>query len=170
MRAATSRAPWLLATIAAIGLALSASAGSAQPAVQAQGEPPAPYQGPLVDAHAHLEASTPVSADLLLALYDAVGVRGAWLFGVPWSTATSAGERFPDRVVPFLAEGYADTLGPASSYRNPDGLDELFRGGYVRGLGEMILRHSPFQVSEAVGGGAWPVVHVAGDDPALPGP
>jgi hypothetical protein len=152
-----------------LALALVGATLPERPAVQAQGDAPTPYTGSLVDTHAHLEASTPVSADLLLSLYDTVGVRGAWLFGVPWSIATSAWERYPDRVVPFLAEGYADTLGPNSSYRNPDGLEELFRGGYVRGLGEMILRHSPFRLSESVGGGAWPAVNVAADDPALRG-
>jgi hypothetical protein len=164
---AAPRAPRLLAPAVALGVAVLLAALPGRPAAEAQGEPPPAYSGPLVDSHAHLEASTPVSPDLLMALYDAVGVRGAWLFGVPWSTATDAWERFPERVVPFLAEGYAVTLGPASSYRNPDGLDELLRGGYVRGLGEMILRHSPFRLSEAVGGGVWPAVNVAADDPAL---
>src|SRR5436190_22988618 len=144
-----------LASAVAGGLALLVAALPARPALEAQTVPPTPYQGPLVDAHAHLEASTLVSADLLLSLYDAAGVRGVWLFGAPWSIATSAWERYPDRVVPFLAEGYADTLGPASSYRNPDGLDALLLGGYVLGLGELILRHSPFRLSEGVGGGAW---------------
>jgi hypothetical protein len=159
----------LLALMLAAGVAVAAAALPARPAAHAQGQAPAPYAGPLVDTHAHLDASTPVSADLLMSLYDAVGVRGAWVFGVPWSVATSAWERYPDRVAPFLAEGYADTLGPASSYRTPDGLDELFRGGYVRGLGEMILRHSPFRLSASVGGGAWPATNVAADDPALLG-
>jgi hypothetical protein len=169
MRGAVSRTQRLLAALATAGLALLVAATPAQPAAQAPSESATPYQGPIVDTHAHLEASTPVSVDLLLALYDAVGVRGAWVFGVPWSTATSAWERFPERIVPFLAEGYADALGPASSYRNPDGLDELLRGGYVRGLGEMILRHSPFRLSAGVGGGAWPAVNVAADDPTLLG-
>jgi hypothetical protein len=168
MRGFSGHRPWTLG--AAVAVALAALLGTAAPrqvAVQAQGEPSVPYAGRLVDTHAHLEASTPVSADLLLSLYDAVGVRGAWLFGVPWSVATNAWERYPDRVVPFLAEGYADALGPDSSYRNPDGLDELFRGGYVRGLGEMILRHSAFRLGDSVGGGAWPAMNVAADDPAL---
>jgi hypothetical protein len=163
------RGAQLLAVTLAAGLALLAAALPARPAVQAQAQPAVPYTGPLVDTHAHLESSTPVSADLLMSLYDATGVRGAWLFGVPWSLATSAWERYPDRVVPFLAEGYADTLGQGSSYRSPDGLDDLLRGGYVRGLGEMILRHSPFRLSESVGGGAWPATNVAADDPALRG-
>ncbi len=167
MRASPPRAARLLAGLLAVGLAALLPAAPAPRNAGALEPPAAPYAGPLVDAHAHLDAATPVSADLLLALYDAVGVRGAWLFGAPWSAATDAWQRFPDRVVPFLAEGYADTLGPASSYRNPDGLDELLRGGYVRGLGEMILRHAPFRLSEAVGGGAWPAVNVAADDPAL---
>jgi len=159
----------LLGVATAGAVALLVGALPVRPAVHAQSDTPGPYAGPLVDAHAHLEASTPVSVDLLLALYDAVDVRGAWLFGVPWSVATNAWERFSDRVVPFLAEGYADTLGPASSYRNPEGLDELLRGGYVRGLGEMILRHAAFRLGENVGGGAWPRVDVAADDPALAG-
>ncbi|HEY7066291.1 MAG TPA: amidohydrolase family protein [Chloroflexota bacterium] len=157
----------LLLAGACAALALLLTLRPEQPAAGAQEPASQPYQGPLVDSHAHLDASTPVSADLLLSLYDAVGVRGAWLFGAPWSQATDAWQRYPDRVVPFLAEPYAETLGPASSYRNPDGLDELFRGGYIRGLGEMILRHSAFRLGESVGGGAWPAVDVPADDSSL---
>src|SRR3954447_16709393 len=100
-------APRRLVAAVALGAALLLASLPTRPAAQAQNEPPPAYAGPLVDTHAHLEAATPVSPDLLMALYDTVGVRGAWTFGVPWSTATSAWERFPDRVVPFLAEGYA---------------------------------------------------------------
>jgi hypothetical protein len=132
--------------------------------VRAQG---AAYQGPLVDSHAHLDRAVGVPSDSLLALYDANGVRGGWVFGVPWQEATEAWQRYPDRVVPFLAEGYADTLGAGSSYRNPAGLDDLLAGGYVRGLGEVILRHSPFRLSARVGGGEWPATNVPADHPDL---
>jgi hypothetical protein len=128
--------------------------------VRAQG---ASYRGPIVDSHAHLDADNGVQPDVLMALHDANGVRGAWVFGYPWQRATEAWERFPDRVVPFLAEGYTATLDAASSYRNAGGLDDLLAGGYVRGLGEVILRHSPFSLSAAVGGGAWPATSVAAD-------
>ena len=134
------------------------------PVVEAQSEP---YRGPLVDAHAHLDAESGVDADTLMALYDQVGVRGAWVFGLPWQVATTAWERHPHRVVPFLSEAYTETLSPHASYRNPAGLQELLGGGYVRGLGEVILRHSSFRLIASVGGGAWPATEVPADHPDL---
>jgi hypothetical protein len=147
-----------LALLAALGLPGYTAPGSAQEQA---------YGGPLVDTHAHLEAQTGVTADLLMGLYDQVGIRGAWVFGLPWSEATSAWERYPTRVVPFLAEGYGDALGPGSTYRNPAGLADLLAGGYVRGLGEVILRHSAFQLGPSGGGYAAPGTSVPADDPAL---
>jgi hypothetical protein len=120
-----------------------------------------------VDAHAHLEVESGVSADTLMALYDQVGVRGAWVFGLPWQRATDAWERYPDRVVPFLAEGYTQTLHPQASYSNLAGLEELLAGGYVRGLGEVILRHSAFRLGTCGVAYAAPATGVPADHPAL---
>src|SRR4051794_14870377 len=84
------------------------------------------FTGPLVDAHAHLkEGVGPVPAGLL-ALHDRVGVQGAFLFGEPWPTATAVRDLAPGRIVPFLAEGYANALHPDSSYVHPDGLEQVF--------------------------------------------
>jgi Tat protein secretion system quality control protein TatD with DNase activity len=124
----------------------------------------APYRGPLVDTHLHLEAESGVDINTVIALYDAVGVRGGWAMGVPWQRATDAWERYPTRIVPFLAEGYTATLHPDATYRNPAGLEELLAGGYVRGLGEVILRHSAFRLA---GGYSAPATHVPADHPAL---
>jgi predicted TIM-barrel fold metal-dependent hydrolase len=81
--------------------------------------------------------------------------------------ATRAWEVYPQRVVPFLAEGYTETLHPNASYRNPAGLEELLAGGFVRGLGEVILRHSAFRLGPSGGGYAAPATNVPADHPAL---
>ena len=83
-----------------------------------------------MDAHCHLTEGGP-AVDDLLSLYDAAGVRGGLLFGEPWPLATAARDRAPDRIVPFLAEGYADALHPDSSYANTAGLEQLLAGGFV---------------------------------------
>ena len=126
-----------------------------------------PYDGPLVDVHAHLKASDSVGAETLIALYDAAGVRGAILFGEPWQVASDARGRYPDRIVPFLAEGYANALHPDSSYTRPEGLDQLFAAGVVRGLGEVICRHSPFRLGASGGNYAAPANDVPADHPTL---
>src|SRR5918997_6581693 len=83
LRASRRRA---LGTVARLVGALAATALVRARAAEAAG----PYDGPLVDAHAHLKASDGVSADTLMALYDAAGVRGAILFGEPWQVASEA--------------------------------------------------------------------------------
>src|SRR5205085_1193371 len=97
--------------VAAMGLVRSRAARAAEP-----------YDGPLVDAHTHLKLDTGPPIDELIALYDGAGVRGVMLFGEPWQVATEARDRYPGRVVPFLAEGYADAVHPDSSYVHPEGL------------------------------------------------
>lgn len=125
------------------------------------------YDGPLVDAHSHLHPDYKVSVDELIGLYDGAGVRGVHLFGQPWSIATEAQTRYPTRVVPYLAEGYSNAIHPHSSYVNPAGLEQLLSGGFVRGLGEIILRHSSFQLGAAGGYASAPANHVPADHPAL---
>src|SRR5215212_10391354 len=85
-----------------------------------------PYAGPLVDAHAHLKDGIGTDPAGLLALHDRIGVQGALLFGEPWWVATAARDLAPGRIVPMLAEGYANALHPDSSYVHPAGLDQLF--------------------------------------------
>ncbi|MDP8922858.1 MAG: amidohydrolase, partial [Chloroflexota bacterium] len=126
-----------------------------------------PYDGQLVDAHAHLKAFGGVDADALIALYDGAGVRGAILFGEPWQVASDARGRYPDRIVPFLAEGYANALHPDSSYTRPDGLHQLFSANVVRGLGEVICRHSPYRLGAAGGYAAAPANNIPADHPVL---
>jgi hypothetical protein len=126
-----------------------------------------PYVGTFVDAHAHLKSGLGPAIDDLIALYDGAGVTGALLFGEPWSVATDARDRYPGRIIPILAEGYADALHPDSSYVNPSGLEQLLAGGFVRGLGEVIARHSPFQLGAAGGFYAAPANNVPADHPAL---
>src|SRR5262249_40295436 len=104
------------------------------------------YDGPFVDAHSHLRWDAGVAIDDLIGLYDAASVQGGLLFGQPWSIATDARERSPRRVSPFLAEGYANAVHPDSSYTHVDGLELLLGGGYVQGLGEVICRHSAYQL------------------------
>ena len=122
------------------------------------------YAGPIVDTHAHLEAESGVGIDTFMALYDQTGVKGGWMMGVPWMLATEAWERYPDRVVPFLAEEYTETVGPQSVYRNHAALSDLLGGGYGRGLGEMILRHSAFSLAGGYSAGA---TNVPADHPSL---
>lgn len=144
---------------AGVVLRFEAPAVAAQPSAQ---QPP--YSGPLVDTHAHLEAESGVTIDTYMALYDQVGVKGGWMMGVPWMLATDAWERYPDRVVPFLAEEYTETVAPQSVYVHHAALEDLLAGGYGRGLGEMILRHAPFQLAGGYSAGA---THVPADHPAL---
>ena len=120
-----------------------------------------------MDAHSHLRPGVGAGIDELIGLYDGAGVRGAILFGEPWQVASDARGRFPDRIVPFLAEGYANALHPDSSYTRPEGLDQLFTAGVVRGLGEVICRHSPFRLGASGGYYAAPANHVPADHPTL---
>lgn len=126
-----------------------------------------PYDGPFVDAHSHLKDGYSPSIDELIGLYDRTGVRGVLLFGEPWPIATDARDRYPDRVVPFLAEGYANAVHPHSSYVNPEGLAQLIGANAVRGLREVILRHSPYQLGAVGGYASAPANNVPADHPAL---
>ena len=148
--------------LATAGAAVAAALVRARAAAAA-----GPYDGPLVDAHSHLKAGVGVGVDELIGLYDGSGVRGVLLFGEPWPVATDARDKYPTRVVPFLAEGYANALHPHSSYVNPVGLDQLLGGAFVRGLGEVILRHSPYRLGAAGGYASAPANNVPADHPAL---
>jgi hypothetical protein len=126
-----------------------------------------PYAGSLVDAHAHLKEGIGPDPAGLLALHDQIGVQGALLFGEPWLVATAARDLAPGRIVPLLAEGYANALHPDSSYVHPDGLEQVFSAGVVRGLGEVICRHSAFQLGAAGGFYRAPANDVPADHPTL---
>ena len=86
--------------------ALAASALVRARAAEAAG----PYVGPVVDAHAHLKEGFGPDPAGLLALHDRVGIQGALLFGEPWPIATATRDLAPGRIVPFLAEGYANAI------------------------------------------------------------
>jgi hypothetical protein len=170
------RGALLLAALGAVPMATPAWGGAFSPdwwrGAAAPASPVAraasrDYSGPLVDAHAHLEGDSGVSAEGLLGLYDETGVRAAWLFGSPWSVAAEAARRYPARFVPFLAEGYTATLAEGSAYRDAGRLEALLGDGTVRGLGEIILRHSAFRLGPAGGGYAAPAVDVPADHPVL---
>jgi predicted TIM-barrel fold metal-dependent hydrolase len=150
------RAFGLLAVLAASALARARAAEAA-----------GPYAGPLVDAHAHLKDGIGPDPAGLLALHDRIGVQGALLFGEPWSLATDARDLAPGRIVPILAEGYANALHPDASYMHPDGLAGLFAANVVRGLGEIICRHSAFQLGASGGYYRAPANDVPADHPAL---
>ena len=147
----------------ALATALAATGLVRARAVEAFG----PYDGPLVDAHAHLRPTSGASIEDLVALQDSAGLRGMHLFGEPWPLATEARDRYPDRFVPYLAEGYANAVHPDSSYVNPHGLEQLLAGSFVRGLGEVICRHSAFQLGPSGGYYAAPANNVPADHPAL---
>ncbi len=125
------------------------------------------YDGPFVDAHSHLKWDVGSDIQQLIGFYDGAGVRGVLLFGDPWTIATEARDRYPDRVAPFLAESYANALHPDSSYVHPDGLEQLLRGRFVVGLGEIICRHSAYQLGAAGGFVGAPANNVPMDHPAL---
>src|SRR5215212_3534079 len=142
---------------------LAASALARTRAAEAAG----PYAGPLVDAHAHLKDGIGPDVAGLLALHDLVGIQGALLFGDPWPTATAARDLAPGRIVPFLAEGYANALHPDSSYVHPEGLEQVFAAQVVLGLGEVICRHSAFQLGASGGFYRSPANDVPADHPTL---
>jgi Amidohydrolase len=125
------------------------------------------YDGAFVDAHAHLNWDAGVGLDQLIALYDATGVQGALLFSYPWQLVADRRANYPGRVVPFLAEAYANALHPDSSYMHPDGLQQLLSAGVVAGLGEVICRHSAFQLGASGGYYAEPTNNVPADHPSL---
>ena len=143
--------------------ALAASALVRARAAEAAG----PYDGPIVDAHAHLTEGFGPDPAGLLALHDRVGIQGALLFGEPWPIATAARDLAPGRIVPLLAEGYANALHRDSSYVNPAGLEHLLAANVVRGLGEIICRHSPYRLGAANGFASAPANDVPADHPAL---
>ena len=95
----------------------------------------------------------------LLALHDRAGIQGALLFGEPWPIATATRDLAPGRIVPFLAEGYANALHRDSSYMNAAGLEQLFAANVVRGLGEIICRDSPYRLGVAGGLASAPANH-----------
>ncbi|MFN0073917.1 MAG: amidohydrolase family protein [Chloroflexota bacterium] len=144
-----------------------ASVAAALTAGRANAQGSGSYDGPLVDAHTHFKAGLAPTIHELMALYDQVGIKGVLLFGEPWTEATRARDAFPTRVVPFLAEGYANAIHPDSSYVHPAGLSGLLDANVVRGLGEVILRHSPYQLGALHGYAAAPANHVPADDPRL---
>jgi hypothetical protein len=145
---------------------LTALAVSALARVRAA-EAAGPYAGPFVDAHAHLKDGFGPGPAGLLGLHDRVGVQGALLFGDPWPIATATRDLAPARIVPLLAEGYANALHPDSSYVHPAGLEQLFAANVVRGLGEVICRHSPYQLGASGGFAGAPANNVPADHPAL---
>jgi predicted TIM-barrel fold metal-dependent hydrolase len=149
----------------AIGTAVAAVATAlvGARAVRAAG----PYEGPLVDAHSHLKGGIGPTADELIRLYDGAGVRGVLLFGEPWPVATATRDLAPGRIVPLLAEGYANALHRDSSYVNAAGLEQVFAANVVRGLGEIICRHSPYRLGAAGGFASAPANDVPADHPAL---
>jgi hypothetical protein len=70
------------------------------------------YDGPFVDSHAHVNWDAGVNIDQLMALYHAARVHAALLFVYPWQLAADGRDRSRGRVVPFLAEGYANAMHP----------------------------------------------------------
>jgi hypothetical protein len=146
----------LLAVVAASALVRARAADAA-----------GPYAGPLVDAHAHLKDGIGPDPAGLLALHDRIGVQGALLFGEPWLVAAVARDLAPGRIVPLLAEGYANALHPDSSYTHPEGLEQVFSANVVRGLGEVICRHSAFQLGASGGFYQAPANDVPADHPTL---
>jgi hypothetical protein len=146
-----------------LAMTMGAAVASHQSTARADG----PYPGALIDAHTHFKEGIAPAADELMGLYDTVGIDAALLFGEPWMLAADARNRFPHRVVPFLAEGYATALHPDSSYMQPEDLELLLRGRYVQGLGEMILRHDPFSLGALHGYAAQPANNVPADHPSL---
>src|SRR5262245_16677186 len=107
--------------VLALLAALTASTLARARAAEAAG----PYDGPIVDAHGHLKQGFGPDPTGLLALHDRTGIQGALLFGDPWPIATAMRDLAPGRIVPFLAEGYANALHRDSSYVNPAGLEQL---------------------------------------------
>lgn len=149
----------LLALLAALTASTLARARAAEAA--------GPYAGPVVDAHGHLKEGFGPDPSALLALHDRAGIQGALLFGEPWSIATATRDLAPGRIVPLLAEGYANALHRDSSYVNAAGLEQLFAANVVRGLGEVICRHSPYQLGAAGGFASAPANDVPADHPSL---
>jgi hypothetical protein len=146
---------------------IAAAAGSVLADRQAHARAAGPYDGPFVDAHTHFKQDLAPPILELMDLYDRAGIKGVLLFGEPWPLATDARDAYPNRVVPFLAENYSSALHPDSSYVNPSGLNELLTARVVRGLGEVILRHSPYQLGALHGYASAPPNNVPADDPRL---
>jgi hypothetical protein len=85
------------------------------------------YDGPFVDAHAHLRWDAGASINELIGLHDRARVQGAISFGEPWPLGADARDRYPGRAVPLLAERYANAVHRDASYAHPDGLEQLHR-------------------------------------------
>jgi hypothetical protein len=136
-------------------------------AVARAAEAGGPYAGRFVDAHLHMYEQAGLSAEAVVQTMDAAGVDAGHLFGEPWWIGSDAAGRFPNRLVPYLGEGYATALHPDSSYMNPAGLNQLLGGRVVRGLGEVICRHSPFQLGASGNYVGRPVNNVPADEPRL---
>jgi hypothetical protein len=146
--------------------AIAAALGSGFPVSGARAQS-ARYGGRLIDAHSHLNWDSFSDAEALLRISAEAGVDGVWIFSVPWTLAADAASAHSGRVVPFLAEGYLHTLANHSSYLNLVGLEQVLSAGAVRGLGEIILRHSAFALGPDGGGAQAPATHVPATDPRL---
>lgn len=146
---------------------MALTVGAAFAARHASARAAGPYDGPLVDVHAHLRTGIAPGIGKLMAMYDQVGIKGAWVFGDPWSLAENAYSELPARVIPLLAPGYGKSLHPESLLINPEALRETLTTRPVRGLGEVILRHAPYQLSAASGSVSNGGTDDAADDPRL---
>jgi hypothetical protein len=125
------------------------------------------YDGRLIDTHAHVYWDEYADAQRVVQVLEQAGVDGLWLHSVPWNLAADAAALYPARLVPFLGEGYADAVASHSAYVNPDGLEALLAAGVVRGLGEIILRHSAFRLGAEGGFASAPANNIPADHPRL---
>jgi hypothetical protein len=148
----------LLAALVGAGLAPASTAGQA----------PAPVL-PIVDAHGHLNGD--MSAERLIELMDAAGVRSLVLMARHYGGEKAAGygtdkqaldyaRRYPGRFLPFVA-GQRRELLPRSVWVAPNPTADAFlreaeallQGGGYYGLGEFILRHYAYSNFGPQGGG-----------------
>lgn len=130
-----------------------------------------PENLPVIDAHGHLNGD--MTAERLLGLMDAAGVKAMVLMARYYSGAFDAGNgrdeqaaafaaKHPGRFIPFVA-GQRGDLGRNSSYvwegptatgdRFLKGAREKLESGAFRGLGEFIIRHYAYQNFGVQGGG-----------------
>lgn len=129
------------------GLALCLLALLLVPLAAARARAAGPYDGPLIDAHSHLQ--NPGALETLLAAMDRhriarvalLGVGGVQKDDLAW--IEGAARRFPDRVIPLAP--VPDPTAPDAAQR----LDALLQTGRFKGAGEVHVHQASRKIRRA---------------------
>ncbi len=105
------------------------------------------YQGPMVDAHSHLNAR--IQPELLLTAIRESGLEKTVLFVTP-SLLGKSSVLDDDRVVPFFHVGIALIAEEAAADKEiVRNIEQALESGKAKGIGELVMRHKRWPESLA---------------------